>query len=262
MALPACSDGGGAATGLARLLALLPAEPGVAVVNDYAAARAAVGLERPTTPSEAGDYRLEMTNALFMSPAPLAVGGEVAFGDVDGDARLGDVEAVVGAFGTRRQPDEAPDRTLADVDALRTLASALEAEGAYAAALTTDTGAFARDAAVPDDVPPDVAEAVARQVLLRPYEAVASGVGRDADGPYVVLVFVHADDEAAAENVGRLRRIVLEGDSFAAKRPWRDLFDVASIEADGPVVTARLPANVGRLWLDVVLGGDSLLWWA
>jgi hypothetical protein len=350
---PACGHDHPATTGLSRLLALLPdtAETrSLAVVNDYAAARAAGGLPIPAAGSQAAEYRLAITTrrdpGLFTSPAPISGGATDAddlwrqelgftFGDVDGDARAGAGDQLLQAVTGRIFPaavatavhgdppwsdhlhtttrhgtpvyawdDAAPNPadavrpdgvggrvavehdgtvafaptaggidalvdatagragSLAAVPALADLATALDAAGAHAAAFSTDTGQFARDNAVPDDLPPEVAATVAAQTLLRPYDAVATGVARRNGKTELIVVVLNPDKATAATNATRLRAIVEKGSSFAAKRPWHDLLTVAAITTSGRVVTARLTTNVGSLWLDVILGGDSLLWWS
>ena len=54
---------------------------------------------------------------------------------------------------------------------------------------------------------------------LCPYEAFATGAGKDENGRYMALVLTHAADASAEENVGLLRRIIEEEGSVLYGRP-------------------------------------------
>ena len=88
---------------------------------------------------------------------------------------------------------------------------------------------------------------------LRPYEAYATGAGKNENGGYMALVLVHADDASAEENAGLLRRRIEEGSS-AYGVPWSDSIDVDTLEikAEGRLLLAKLK-GFARYWSD---------WWA
>ena len=96
---------------------------------------------------------------------------------------------------------------------------------------------------------------------LRPYEAFATGAGKDENGHYMALVLVHADDASAEENVGLLRRIIEEEGSVLYDISWSDYIDVerSEIHAEGRVLLAKLRGGFASKWLSWVLQRDSLI---
>jgi DNA-binding CsgD family transcriptional regulator len=101
---------------------------------------------------------------------------------------------------------------------------------------------------------PNVVEA---QGYLRPYTGFAVGVGRDAEGTYAVLVFLHSNAEDAATNARILEARVDSGTRYRG-RPWSDTITRRDITVDGTVLQARLwaadPGFLLQAWRDL----DSL----
>ncbi len=96
---------------------------------------------------------------------------------------------------------------------------------------------------------------------LRPYEAFATGAGKDENGHYMALVLVHAHDASAEENVGLLRRIIEEEGSVLYDILWSDYINVerSEIHAAGRVLRAKLRGRFASQWLYWVLQRDSLI---
>ena len=94
-----------------------------------------------------------------------------------------------------------------------------------------------------------------------PYEAFATGAGKDENGHYMALVLVHAADASAEENVGLLRRIIEEEGSMLYDISWSDYIDVekSEIHADGRVLRAKLRGGFANNWLDWVIQRDGLI---
>jgi hypothetical protein len=80
--------------------------------------------------------------------------------------------------------------------------------------------------------------------------------------PQVYLITVQTTPADAAENVARIRLRVEEGISLYDDRPWRDVFTIDDIHADGTVVIAKLNVSRAdaRIWSNIVGNLDSL--WA
>ena len=98
---------------------------------------------------------------------------------------------------------------------------------------------------------------------LQPYEALATGVTLDDEGPQVLLAFGHADDETAEANAEQFEETVAEGESVSGQ-PWADLVSLASAEVEDAVLLARLePADPDEhnpnLWATVLFQRDSLV---
>ena len=60
---------------------------------------------------------------------------------------------------------------------------------------------------------------------LRPYRAFATGEGVDQGRPYMALALVHANPEAAEENVTLLLRRINEASSLVTRQPWAEMVD-------------------------------------
>ena len=93
---------------------------------------------------------------------------------------------------------------------------------------------------------------------LEPYTAVAVGMGHDRVDPYSVLVFVHADQEAAAANAVTLRRKLDTGTRLSNGQPWSDYISRSEIVADGTLVYARIWTSTPLLMLDAYYDFESI----
>ena len=162
--------------------------------------------------------------------------------------------------------------SLADVEEFRLLAGGMSRLGAYTMLLSDDVEVW--DAANLDatmllqasssreDVDRLQRELSERGPWLRPYEAFATGAGKDENGHYMALVLVHADDASAEENVGLLRRIIEEERSFVdPSLLWSDDIDVerSEIHTEGRALLAKLRGRFARSWLAWVYARDSLI---
>ena len=140
--------------------------------------------------------------------------------------------------------------SLADVEEFRLLAGGMSRLGAYTMLLSDDVEVW------------DAANyTAAGGPWLRPYEAFATGAGKDENGHYMALVLVHADDASAEENVGLLRRIIEEEGSVLYDALWSDYIDVerSEIHAEGRVLLAKLRGGFANNWRDWVIQRDGLI---
>ena len=160
--------------------------------------------------------------------------------------------------------------SLADVEEFRLLAGGMSRLGAYTMLLSDDVEVWdaedyyvllLQDGATGKDVVQAQRELSERGPWLRPYEAFATGAGKDENGHYMALVLVHADDASAEENVGLLRRIIEEEGSVLYDISWSDYIDVerSEIHAEGRVLLAKLRGPQALHWLRWVLQRDSLI---
>ena len=163
--------------------------------------------------------------------------------------------------------------SLADVAAFRVLANRMSRLGAYTMFLSDDVEIWGLPGYVESlkvneyytqaEMEEKERILAASGPWLRPYEAYATGAGKDEDGSYMALVLVHADDTSAEENVGLLRRIIEEERSVHYDTPWSDYIDAdrSEIHSEGRVLLAKFKlrsAYVG-LWIDWVHLLDSLI---
>ena len=216
-----------------------------------------------------GDYNPQLS---FAPPAfdEIGRGGRIAVLDEYVFRTLGasDMEALIDA-GLNE------GASLADVEEFRLLAGGMSRLGAYTMLLSDDVevwdagdyyGLLLQDVAtrrdvVQEDVVQAQRELSERGPWLRPYEAFATGAGKDENGHYMALVLVHADDASAEENVGLLHRIIEEEGSVLYDISWSDYIDVerSEIHAEGRVLLAKLRGPWAHRWLRWVLQRDSLI---
>ena len=140
--------------------------------------------------------------------------------------------------------------SLANVEEFRLLAGGMTRLGAYTMLLSDDVEVWDADSYAAEGGP-----------WLRPYDAFATGAGKDEHGHYMALVLVHADDASAEENVGLLRRIIEEEGSLLYDTSWSDYIDVerSVIHAEGRVLLAKLRGGFANNWRDWVTQRDGLI---
>ena len=162
--------------------------------------------------------------------------------------------------------------SLADVEEFRLLAGGMSQLRAYSMFLSgkvelwglpNNAKALAGQDASQADIEAKERELAEAGPWLRPYQAFASGIGKDAEGPYMALALAHADAASAEENVGLLRRIIEEGSSTFYGNPWSDTIDVGSLEikSEGRLLLAKLRGDIAASggWLNWVFYVDSLI---
>jgi len=153
-------------------------------------------------------------------------------------------------------------RSLADNADVKLIAGGLARFDLYAVWLT-NKGVTIDPASI---LLPNASPAAARAALdaqqkeaLRPYQALAVGVGQDAQGPFNVLVLLHPDARTAGENVARLKANVETGKSLFSGKAWSEQIEKSEISSDGRLVVAKLRTQNRTLLADVLSRRDSLL---
>ena len=158
--------------------------------------------------------------------------------------------------------------SLADFEEFRLLATGMSLLRAYSMLLTDNT--FEQEAMIEshlktidatDEGLAQRRETLASPGTLRPYQAFATGAGRDKDGPYMALALVHADSQVAEGNVDLLRRRIEEGSSSVYETPWSDIIDIASLEINSEerLLLAKLRGPISRSFTDWVFYRDNLI---
>ena len=133
--------------------------------------------------------------------------------------------------------------SLADVEDFRLLARGMSALDAVELMLTDDTPGF-------DSVLEGVSNETDREQtrqrslgstpMLRPYQALASGLGFGAEGRYMALVLVHDNEAEAERNAELLRERLAVAHSFDTGRPWAEQIERVEILVQGRVLLAKL----------------------
>ena len=194
----------------------------------------------------------------------LGRGGRIAVLDeyVFRTVETGGMEALIDA----RRGDRS---SLAGVDDFRVLAAGLDELNAYSGLLSDNTqnlSEFLVDklggvgSTVTQEELSRLRDKLKSEPLLRPYDAFATGAGRDNRGQYMVVVLVHSSDRAAQRNVELLRQRIEETQSLWINQPWSDFFEEMEIRAEGSVLLGKLYGERTRsLWLSFILQRDPLL---
>ena len=94
---------------------------------------------------------------------------------------------------------------------------------------------------------------------LRPYTMLAIGYGRDAEGPYSILILQHTSESLARENLTRLQAKINNGRSAQAQTPWNELITKFEATTTGVFLTAKMRTVSVTLLGDTFFKRDSLL---
>ena len=168
------------------------------------------------------------------------------------------LEALINAYQDNRP-------SLADAEEFRLLAQEMSQLGAYTMLLSDNT--FGPDMYRASPMLEGLSQGeqdrilakLAEPVPLRPYQAFATGAGKDDAGPYMALVLVHADGGSAEENVTLLRQRIDEGTGAVYSDPWSKSIDEAEINADGRLLIAKIRGRVAISPYEWVINRDNLI---
>jgi hypothetical protein len=83
-------------------------------------------------------------------------------------------------------------------------------------------------------------DGVGSQEDMQPYLGFAVGMGRDTDGTYAVLVYLHTSEAEATVNAGILENKLRLGSSYSTGEPWHDFLDRHQIEVRATVLQVKL----------------------
>jgi hypothetical protein len=150
--------------------------------------------------------------------------------------------------------------SLADTADIKALLGELSKQSIYTAMLSNEV------------LTPDLMDVVAKEPsvvkeardasfkeALKPYTMLGIGYGRDAEGPYSVLVLQHSSEALAQENLTKLKAKIDNGRSALTQTAWRELITKYDASANGVFVTAKMrtvsPAMLGTTFFN----RDSLL---
>ncbi len=92
------------------------------------------------------------------------------------------------------------------------------------------------------------------------YSVLGAGVARDSDGFVTILVFVYEDEGAASRKVQDFEERLANGRSMLTGQPWTEYFPESEVWNDGMALITRLRTEHPRIWEQMVMAVDSLLW--
>jgi len=147
--------------------------------------------------------------------------------------------------------------SLADTEDYRSLAEALEELDVCCAFFSSESQSQSRVKEVYKDIVDDPAnnerrqtlvEEIQRPLLLRQYQAFATGAGIDDKGYFMAIVLVNASEAVARDNAALLEQRISEAKNVAGIRAWSDLIQSMEIESKGRLTTARLYGGACTYW--------------
>ena len=149
--------------------------------------------------------------------------------------------------------------TLADDDRFASVAAALDDADAFSAYISITPWTVAEST-----LPSPVGQAVPNaEPHLSAFDAFAIGTALAGGEQAIVVVLLHKTAEQAAANADLLREVLAKGNEriTGEAQPWSEVFSSATVNHEGPVVTASLvPAEPSpRRWMQMWSTRTSLL---
>ena len=149
---------------------------------------------------------------------------------------------------------------LADDADLALAARELDGLGVYSAYLVGDVEIFVSACEYCTPEQRTELESRVKDTLLDEYIVLGTGVGNDEDGLYAVLVFVYGEEADAERNVPVFEERLATAVSLDSGQIWSDHFPQGDVWNDGRALIAKLRTENPRIWGNMVLGVESLLW--
>ena len=155
--------------------------------------------------------------------------------------------------------------SLADIEDYRLLAGALADLGAVTAYFSSESHSQAHVQEVYQDIIDDPNNNEARQafvdeietdLLLKPYQAMASGAGIDDDGYFLAIVLLNAGEASASENADLLEQRLAQATVPWQGRKWSDLTESVTVENNGRLTIARLYGEACTHWASFQVAGE------
>jgi hypothetical protein len=140
-----------------------------------------------------------------------------------------------------------PDETLADDDALSSVAAALDDADVVAAVLTSVEGGLENIGGgrlTPVQLE-QIEQLVEQQVPAAPYDAVGFGWGIDAGEAMITVAYHFSSDDEASDAVDSFELLYTEGNSLVSRQPISDLVTLEDVTVDGDIVSVSLTLPAG-----------------
>jgi hypothetical protein len=88
-----------------------------------------------------------------------------------------------------------------------------------------------------------------KSILLKPFEALASGIGLDENGYYLVIAMANADEATARQNATLLEQRLDQASDPQLTAPWTTFMDgKREISDEGDITTAKIYGEAYKLW--------------
>jgi hypothetical protein len=140
-----------------------------------------------------------------------------------------------------------PDETLADDDALSSVADALDDADVVAAVLTSVEGGlqYLGGGTLTPAQLARIEQQVEQQVPAAPYDAVGFGWGIDGGEAMITVAYHFSSDDEASDAVDSFELLYTEGVSLVSRQPISDLVTLEDVTADGDIVSVSLTLPAG-----------------
>jgi len=154
--------------------------------------------------------------------------------------------------------------SLADTEDYRSLAEVLEELDVCCAFFSSESQSLSYVSEIYQQIIDDPAnnesrqtfvEEIQRPLLLKPYQALATGAGVDGKGYFMAIVLSNPSEEVARENAGLLEQRISQAKIAMAWHSqsgdkWSDLTESMEIESKGQLTIAKLYGGVADCWVN------------
>jgi len=89
---------------------------------------------------------------------------------------------------------------------------------------------------------------IEKSVLLKPYQAYASGAGFDEKGSYLVVAFLNSNSSTAHNNAALLKTRIGQYQSVGNGSKWSELITTMSVKSEGNLTVAKLYGSIAEYW--------------
>ena len=151
-------------------------------------------------------------------------------------------------------------KSLADIEDYRLLSQTLEEFDVDCAFLSTESYSQSHVREVVEetsDVIGQIIEEIDNVILLKPYQALATGAGINENGFYLIIALVNPSEAVARQNATLLEQRINETMEFSIfyKNRLSELIESMEIESKGRVTIAKLYGDVYWLWQEFEITG-------
>ncbi|MDD5702839.1 MAG: hypothetical protein PHU23_12410 [Dehalococcoidales bacterium] len=95
--------------------------------------------------------------------------------------------------------------------------------------------------------------------LLKPFDALATGVGVDEKGYYLIIALFNSNSSVAKENAAIFEQRIKQMTEPFSGKTWQDLTTETEVYYEGQVTTAKLYGEAGKYWNEFAIIGSGMV---
>ena len=95
--------------------------------------------------------------------------------------------------------------------------------------------------------------------LLKPFEAIATGVGIDEKGYYLIIALYNSSANIAKQNATLLKQRIEQSAEIFSGTKWQDISSETKVSYAGQVTTAKLYGEAANYWDEFAIQGFGML---